>query len=126
MTFLDGISLINFVKRSPVLLRALTPLAKAYAQSSGFRQLGLKYDDLLIEENDDVQKALKRLSPREQYDRAARLRAASQYSVLHRDASKEHWIKPEEDVRYLQPIVDQVKKAEEERAAWDTVKVDRK
>jgi hypothetical protein len=40
--------------------------------------------------------ALSRLSERESYDRAARLRAAFQYSVLHRDAPKEQWLSAED------------------------------
>lgn len=36
--------------------KALKPLANAYAQAAGFRQVGLRYDDILIEEREDVQK----------------------------------------------------------------------
>lgn len=34
----------------------MKPLANAYAQAAGFRQVGLRYDDILIEEREDVQK----------------------------------------------------------------------
>lgn len=37
-------------------MRALTPVSAAYARAAGHRQVGLKYDDLIIEENDTVQK----------------------------------------------------------------------
>jgi hypothetical protein len=34
----------------------LKPVAAAYTHLAGYRQLGLKYDDILIEENPEVQK----------------------------------------------------------------------
>lgn len=40
--------------------------------------LGLRHDDLIPEENDTVQLALKRLPPKEAYDRVFRLRRAFQ------------------------------------------------
>lgn len=42
------------------------------------RDVGLRADDLIPEENDTVQLALKRLSPKESYDRVFRLRRAFQ------------------------------------------------
>lgn len=38
------------------LYKSLKPLANAYAQITGYRQHGLRYDDLIIEEREDVQK----------------------------------------------------------------------
>jgi len=37
-------------------MRVMQPVATAYARAAGHRQLGLKYDDLIMEENEDVQK----------------------------------------------------------------------
>ncbi len=34
----------------------LKPVATAYARAAGHRKMGLKYDDLLMEEREDVQK----------------------------------------------------------------------
>jgi len=42
------------------------------------RVAGLRMDDLIPEENDTVQLALKRLPPKEAYDRVFRLRRAFQ------------------------------------------------
>lgn len=53
-------------------------------------------DDLIIEENEDVIKALKRLPPQESYDRVYRLRRAFQASAIHQLLPKEEWTKPEE------------------------------
>lgn len=38
--------------------------------------------------------AISRLSPREAYDRAFRLRQAQHMSVLHRDLPKDQWLSP--------------------------------
>jgi len=56
----------------------LVPLSKWYSKRMGYRQLGLKYEDLLPEENEITQLALKRLPPKEAYDRVFRLRRAFQ------------------------------------------------
>ncbi|KAJ7581071.1 cytochrome bd ubiquinol oxidase subunit [Mycena floridula] len=118
-----GLSLAPYVNSSRTLSKWLTPLAKWYTQRMGYRQYGLKYDDILVEEREDVQKALGRLTPQEGYDRAFRLKRAAHCSVLHQNLPKDQWVKPEEDVRYLAPYVSQVAKEEAERTYWDTVEV---
>jgi len=81
------------------------------------RQLGLKYDDLMCARVDAIlltcaakrrttscrrsldayrdarsrAQALLRLTPRQQYDRAYRIKVAHQCSLLHRDLPKEQW-----------------------------------
>ncbi|KAN0061708.1 Cytochrome b-c1 complex subunit 7, mitochondrial [Thecaphora frezii] len=120
---LSGLSLAKFVQNSPVLLRFLKPVANAYAQSTGHRQHGLRYDDLIVEESPRVQKALARLPEREAYDRAFRLRQASQLSVIHRELPKEQWTPASQDKRYLTPYIQEIANEEAERAAWDTVGV---
>jgi len=88
--------------------------------------MGLKYDDLLVEENPTVQRALNRLTPREKYDRAYRFKIASQSSLLHKSLPKEQWVPASEDKRYLKPHVEEVAKENEERQVWDTMTVERK
>ncbi|UZJ52840.1 hypothetical protein CBS101457_002160 [Exobasidium rhododendri] len=122
----EGLSLAKFIKSSPALNRMIQPVAKAYANAAGYRQMGLRYDDLVREEDETVQKALGRLSERESYDRAFRLKQAIQLSLMHRELPKEQWLKPEQDTRYLTPLINEVKGEEAERAAWDTVKVEKK
>jgi ubiquinol-cytochrome c reductase subunit 7 len=53
-------------------------------------------DDLIVEENEDVIKALQRLSPQESYDRVYRIRRAMQCSLSHKLLPKEEQTKPEE------------------------------
>ncbi|KAG6844497.1 hypothetical protein H0H87_006571 [Tephrocybe sp. NHM501043] len=120
-----SLSLAPYVKSSRTLTKWITPIANWYANASGYRKYGFKYDDLLVEERDDVQRALTRLTVREQYDRAYRLKRASQASVLHAPLPKEQWTKPAEDVRYLKPHVLEVAKEDAERQMWDTLVVKR-
>jgi ubiquinol-cytochrome c reductase subunit 7 len=121
-----GPSLAPHVKSSRVLYRWVKPIADWYANAAGYRKLGFKYDDLLIEERDNVQRALQRLSKNEQYDRVFRLKRASQASVLHAPLSAREWTKAEEDVRYLKPHVEDVVKEDTERKMWDTLVLERK
>jgi ubiquinol-cytochrome c reductase subunit 7 len=121
-----GPSLAPKVLASKSLSSWVTPLATWYANLAGYRKYGFKYDDLLMEESEDIQRALKRLTPRERYDRAFRMKRASHASVLHAHLPKEQWTPPEEDVRYLAPHIREVEKDNEERAMWDTVLVSRK
>jgi len=121
-----GLSLAPYVRSSRTLSAWFKPIASWYANLSGYRKMGLVYDDLLVEERPDVQRALTRLTPREAYDRAFRFKRASQTSVQHKDLPKSEWIKPEEDVRYLKPHVLEIEKEDQERHLWDTVNVVRK
>ncbi|PLW12105.1 hypothetical protein PCANC_00908 [Puccinia coronata f. sp. avenae] len=118
-----GTSLVQQVKANKSLYRFLKPVATWYANLAGYRRYGLKYDDLIMEENNTVQKAISRLTEREQYDRAYRFRVASQCSVLHKELPKEQWTPPEQDVRYLTPLIKEIEKENHERTAWDTAKV---
>jgi len=87
--------------------------------------MGLKYDDLLVEERDDVQRALGRLTSRESYDRVFRIKTASHCSVLHKDLPKDQWVPASEDKRYLKPHLVDVLKEEAERQEWDSMTVQR-
>jgi len=121
-----GYSLIGWIKSSRTLSQYVKPIANWYANLAGYRQMGLKYDDLLIEENPTVQRALNRLTPREKYDRAYRFKIASQSSLLHKSLPKEQWVSASEDKRYLKPHVEEVVKENDERQVWDTMTVERK
>ncbi|EJT46277.1 hypothetical protein A1Q1_05106 [Trichosporon asahii var. asahii CBS 2479] len=107
----------------PSLYKALIPISKAYVNAAGYRKVGLKYDDLIIEERRDVEKAISRLPAIEGYDRAYRFRVAFQQDLMRRPLPKEQWLKPEDDVRYLTPYIKQVAKEDKERADWDSVTV---
>lgn len=55
-----------------------------------------RYDDLIEEENDIVQEALRRLPAEEQYKRAYRIRLAQQCGVTHTELPPDQWVKPED------------------------------
>ncbi|KAF2002716.1 14 kDa subunit of cytochrome bd ubiquinol oxidase [Amniculicola lignicola CBS 123094] len=108
-------SLAPFIARRPWLRKWVQPLSNWYCNAAGYRQLGLRADDLIPEENDVVQLALKRLPPKEAYDRVYRLRRAIQCSVAHQLLPKDQWTKPEEDTPYLTQIVEEVETEMKER-----------
>lgn len=139
-----GPSLAQRIKSSRSLMKWVAPLAQRYANLSGYRKFGLKYDDILIEENGTVQKALSRLSERESYDRAYRHRVAHQLAIEHRELPKSQWTPAAEvkhcscckdfesrvadmgngmqDSRYLTPLVKEIENENAERAAWNAIK----
>ncbi|BGP30380.1 Cytochrome b-c1 complex subunit 7, mitochondrial [Rhodotorula toruloides] len=114
-----GLSFAKQLKASRTFGPMAKRLAERYANLAGHRQVGLRYDDVLIEESAAVQKALGRLSEREAYDRAYRLRVASMCAIAHQELPKAEQVKPEEDVRYLKPLVEEVEAEEAERSAFD-------
>ncbi|GAA5823914.1 hypothetical protein JCM3770_000338 [Rhodotorula araucariae] len=114
-----GLSFAQQVKSSRGLYKALKPLADKYANLAAYRGFGLRYDDLVIEESASVQKALGRLSERDAYDRAFRLRTASMCAIAHEELPKAQWVKPSEDVRYLKPIIQEVEAEDADRSAFD-------
>lgn len=58
-------SLAPLLKSSSAgLYKALRPLANAYARAAGHRQVGLRYDDLIVEEQEDVQKVSHKVAAR--------------------------------------------------------------
>ncbi|PFH52358.1 hypothetical protein AMATHDRAFT_140070 [Amanita thiersii Skay4041] len=121
-----GPSLAPYIKPSRSLYKWIKPIADWYANAAGYRKYGFKYDDLLVEERPDVQRALLRLSPHEKYDRAFRLKRASQASVQHAPLPREEWTKAAEDTRYLRTHVLDVVKENNERTMWDTIVIERK
>lgn len=68
----------KFILARPWLKRWAVPLSEWYVSKMGYQQIGLKMEDLLPEEDEVTQLALKRLPPREAYDRVFRLRRAFQ------------------------------------------------
>ncbi|KAE8822320.1 hypothetical protein PTNB73_09517 [Pyrenophora teres f. teres] len=128
-------SLAPYIMKRPWLQRWVKPLSNWYCNAAGYRQLGLRYgapetamgaDDLLPEENDTVQNALKRLRPQDAYDRVFRLRRAFQLSMSHQLLPKEEWTKPEEDVPYLSGIITDIEAEMKEREDLETMIVQKR
>ncbi|KAK9356107.1 cytochrome b-c1 complex subunit 7 [Lipomyces doorenjongii] len=108
---------------APALAKLITPLQGFLIETNGYRKMGLRYDDLIAEENPIVQKAINRLPPKEYYDRVFRIRRAHQLSLMHQLLPKEEYLKPEEDVRYLTPYILEVEAEMKEREYFDTMAV---
>ncbi|KAI5197536.1 ubiquinol-cytochrome c reductase complex 14 kDa protein [Aureobasidium subglaciale] len=114
-------SLTNFIVKRPWLKRWMTPLANWYTDAAGYRKLGLRADDLIPEESETVLLALKRLPPKEAYDRVFRMRRAFQCSISHQLLPKNEQTKPEDDVPYLSPIIKEIESEKRERMDLDAM-----
>ncbi|MCJ1374695.1 Cytochrome b-c1 complex subunit 7 [Loxospora ochrophaea] len=101
-------------------------MAKWYADAAGYRKLGLKADDLIPEESDTVLLALKRLPPKEAYDRVFRLRRAFQASLAHQLLPKDQHTRPEDDYLYLTPIIKEIEAESRERDDLESMVVSKK
>lgn len=149
-------SLAPFVLKRPWLTKMMMPLANFYVKAAGYRELGLRCvfpapplsprccarregggerrvtdlpissDDLLPEDNEVVLAALKRLPPKESYDRVYRIRRATQLSLQHKVLPKSQWTKDEEDTPYLMPLVKQIEAELKEQDQLDSMEVVRK
>ncbi|KAJ5113452.1 hypothetical protein N7478_006851 [Penicillium angulare] len=116
-------SVANYIVKRPWLKRWMTPIANWYTDAAGYRRLGLKFDDLIPEESETVQQAIKRLPPKEAYDRVFRIRRAFQCSISHTLLPANEQIKPSEDVEYLSPIIREIEKEAKERDDLDNLVV---
>ncbi|KAH0293794.1 ubiquinol-cytochrome c reductase complex 14 kDa protein [Aureobasidium namibiae CBS 147.97] len=114
-------SLTNFIVKRPWLKRWMTPLANWYSDTAGYRKLGLRADDLIPEESETVLLALKRLPPKEAYDRVFRMRRAFQCSISHQLLPKNEQTKPEDDIAYLSPIIKEIEAERRERMDLDAM-----
>ncbi|KAI1826015.1 cytochrome b-c1 complex subunit 7 [Xylaria intraflava] len=119
-------SFAPFILKRPWLKKLVMPIADWYCNTAGYRQLGLRADDLISEENEVVLQAIKRLPPQEAYDRVYRLRRAVQCSVTHKLLPKDQWTKPDEDVHYLSPIIAEIRAAEKEKENLDAMTLAKK
>lgn len=81
--------------------------------------LGLYRDDCLYEAHPDVQEALRRLPQHVIDERNFRIIRAMQLDITKKVLPKEEWIKYEDDVLYLTPIVKQVRIERLEREKWE-------
>lgn len=95
----------DFILKTPLLRQMLLPAAKAFTYFSGYRQMGLKLDDLIWEENPAMQKAISRLPAEESYARNYRIITAHQLAVSIDLLPESKAIKPEEDTPYLAPYL---------------------
>ncbi|KAI5956998.1 QCR7 [Candida jiufengensis] len=113
----------NFILARPALATLVKPIAKAFTAYAGYREMGLKFNDLLLEETPIMQKAIKRLPPSVSYARNFRILSANQLSLQHQILSSEKALKPEEDDHYLIPYILEAEKEAFEKAELDNIEV---
>ena len=92
-----------------------------YVYASGYRQLGLRADDLHMEENSDVSTAISRLSESDQNFRLFRIKRALDLSLKHNILPREEWTTEAEDQLYLTPLIEQAKAERKEREYYDRI-----
>lgn len=68
-------------------------------------------------------KALKRLPPRQSYDRVFRLRRATQLSLQQKVLPRAEWTKPEDDKPYIAPLLAALEAEAREREDLDALTV---
>ncbi|XP_055614409.1 cytochrome b-c1 complex subunit 7-like [Uranotaenia lowii] len=85
---------------------------------AGFNQYGLHRDDCLSEHDPDVREAVRRLPQHLKDDRNFRFTRALHLSMTHTVLPKDQWTKYEEDYKYLEPYLEEVRKEREEKISW--------
>ncbi|EDO19140.1 hypothetical protein Kpol_2000p108 [Vanderwaltozyma polyspora DSM 70294] len=122
-SFTSIVKMGDFILKSPSLSKICVPVANQFIKYSGYRKLGLKFDDLIAEESPLMQKVLTRLPEDESYARVYRIIRAHQTELTHHLLPKTQWIKAEEDVPYLLPYILEAEAAAKEKDELDNLTV---
>ncbi|XP_012148925.1 cytochrome b-c1 complex subunit 7 isoform X2 [Megachile rotundata] len=77
------------------------------------------YRDDVLQDTPDVEEALRRLPAHLKEDRDFRVIRAMQLNCANKILPKEQWTKLEEDVPYLQPYIEEVRRERIEREIYD-------
>ena len=113
----------DFILKNSALAKVAVPVAQQFVNLSGYRKMGLRFDDLLSEENPVAQTALKRLPEDESYARVFRIIRAHQTSLTQHLLPENEWIKASEDVPYLTPYILEAEAAAKEKADLDNLEI---
>ncbi|KAF0275327.1 hypothetical protein FOG50_03836 [Hanseniaspora uvarum] len=104
-SFTSIVKAVSYINSTPSLKKVVLPLSEGFKYLSGYRELGLKMNDLIHEENDITETALRRLPKDQQYDRIYRIVQAHQLELTHHILPKEKQLKAENDDNYLLPYL---------------------
>ncbi|KAK6456344.1 ubiquinol-cytochrome c reductase complex 14 kDa protein [Scheffersomyces xylosifermentans] len=113
----------DFILSRPTLSKIVNPVAKAFVAYAGYREMGLKFNDLIAEESVVNQKAISRLPDNEIYARNYRFITAHQLALSHQLLPTNKAIQPEEDNHYLIPYILEAEKEAFEKAELDNIDV---
>ncbi|AMD19482.1 HCL669Cp [Eremothecium sinecaudum] len=122
-SFSSIVKMGEYILKSPSLSKVFVPVARQFINFSGYRKLGLRYDDLISEESDIAQTAIKRLPEQESYARVFRIIQAHQCEVTHHLLPKNKWTTPEDDVPYLLPYLLEAEAAVAEKQELDNLEL---
>ncbi|ESW99782.1 hypothetical protein HPODL_03653 [Ogataea parapolymorpha DL-1] len=95
----------DYVLKTPILRQFMLPVAKTFTYLSGYREIGLRLDDLMIEETPLMQKVISRLPADESYARNYRIITAHQLVLSAKVLPPSKVLKPEEDIPYMLPYI---------------------
>merc|ERR1712198_352395 len=101
------------------LQKAFNAFRGWYIYAAGYRQLGLRADDLRMDENPDVATAISRLPAEDQHQRIFRIKRAMDLSLKHQILPKSEWTTPEQDELYLTDMIERARRERKEREEWD-------
>ncbi|KAG7193293.1 Cytochrome b-c1 complex subunit 7 [Scheffersomyces spartinae] len=113
----------DFILSRPSLAKVVVPVAKTFCAYAGYREMGLKFDDLIAEESPVVQSALSRLPEDLSYSRVYRILTAHQLALTHLLLPANKAISADEDKHYLIPYILEAEKEAFERAELDNINV---
>lgn len=113
----------DFILSRPTLSKVVVPVAKAFCAYAGYREMGLKFNDLIAEESPVMQKAISRLPEEESYARVYRNITAHQLSLSHQLLPPNKAVQPEEDTHYLIPYILEAEKEAFEKRELDNIEV---
>lgn len=122
-TFTQLECISKYILAKPMLKNIFVPASRVFTEIAGYRKMGLRTEDLLIEENDVMQTALRRLPAKESYERVFRIATAMQCSLSHKLLPKNEQIKAEDDKCYLLPYILEAEAEARERAELDNIAV---
>lgn len=122
-SFTSIVKIGDYILKSPALSKIALPVAHQFIKYSGYRKMGLRFDDLIEEENDVAQTALRRLPADESYARIYRIINAHQLSLTQHLLPKDKWLKPEDDIPYLTPYLLEAEAAAKEKEELDNLEL---
>lgn len=122
-TFTSIAKIGDYILRTPALAKVVVPIAHQFINLSGYRKMGLRFDDLIEEEDELAQTALRRLPADESYARIYRIINAHQLSLSHHLLPKDKWTKPEDDIPYLTPYLLEAEAFVKEKEELDNLEV---
>ncbi|CAL9738644.1 cytochrome b-c1 complex subunit 7, mitochondrial [Monosporozyma servazzii] len=122
-SFTSIVKIGDYILKSPTLSKVCVPVAKKFVNLAGYRKLGLRYNDLLSEENPILQTALRRLPEDESYSRNYRIIRAHQQELTHQLLPRNEWVKATDDANYLMPYILEAEAEAIERDQLDNLEI---